>query len=140
MDESMFGELDELSLPELPDSVWMRLLANALDPDAPAVDTALIPVDLPTDGEPADDPGMFVDEWGSGDDALGASVDEGDAGDDPPSGQPAHHDGGVADDSYGSEFDHPAGDYSPDHSADPFGYQADTGSWDGGDDPYGGPS
>ena len=55
MDESIFGDLDEMALPELPDSVWMRLLANALDPDAPPVGLDLIPVDLPTDQPPADD-------------------------------------------------------------------------------------
>ena len=140
MDESMFGELDELSLPELPDSVWMRLLANALDPDAAPVDDGLIPVDLPTDGEPEDDPGMFIDNGGSADDVAGASIDDGDAGDDPPADQPGHHEGGVADDSYGGEFDHPGGDFGTDPFAspfsDPFGGQSGEG-WDGsGDDPF----
>ena len=112
MDESMFGELDELSLPELPDSVWMRLFANALDPDAPPVDDGADP------GGPAHrrrarptTPACSSTNWGSATTSLGASIDDGDAGDDPPSDQPAHHDGGVADDSYGGEFDHPAGDF-----------------------------
>jgi hypothetical protein len=61
MDESAFGELDELALPELSDAVWMRLLANALDPDAPAASFDLIPVDLPTDTAPHDD--AIWDSW-----------------------------------------------------------------------------
>lgn len=62
MDEPILGDLDEVALPELPDSVWMRLLANALDPDAAQTSLDLIPADDPVagltdDGVPADSAG-----------------------------------------------------------------------------------
>lgn len=53
MDDSTTGSLDALELPELPDTVWLRLLANALDPDAPPASADLIPVDDAV--TPADD-------------------------------------------------------------------------------------
>jgi hypothetical protein len=82
MDESIFGDLDEMALPELPDSVWMRLLANALDPDAPPVGLDLIPVDLPTDQAPADDDAAAMlgasdtDDTDGGDGDVGTPDDE----------------------------------------------------------------
>jgi len=42
---STAGGLDAHEIPELPDTVWMRMLANALDPDTAPVDPALIPAD-----------------------------------------------------------------------------------------------
>lgn len=72
MDDSVFGDLDEMALPDLPDAVWMRLLANALDPDAPATGLELIPID----DAPivADDEVPLLDDGGSelGADDLGA--------------------------------------------------------------------
>ncbi len=65
MDESILGDLDEMSLPELPDSVWMRLLANALDPDAPPTSFDLIPVDEPGAVTPDDDGAMLGDDRAS---------------------------------------------------------------------------
>ncbi len=104
MDDSIFGELDELALPALPDTVWMRLLANALDPDAPPAGIDLIPVDLPTDG-PVDDGSAELGAADLGEDHLAGSgpdgADGGDGHDDDDDGSDlipgaAHsHDGGA---------------------------------------------
>lgn len=83
MDESTVGDLDEMALPDLPDSVWMRLLANALDPDAPATGLDLIPDDQPAPPG-ADDAVSFLGV----DDDLGVGDAETGAGDD------GNHDGG----------------------------------------------
>jgi hypothetical protein len=77
MDESTAGGLDALELPELSEAVWMRLLANALDPDAPPADPGLIPVDGP-DTQPDSDlaaaagasDGVLPDEDGLPDDGA----------------------------------------------------------------------
>lgn len=42
---STTGGLDAYDVPELPDTVWMRMLANALDPDTAPVDPGLVPAD-----------------------------------------------------------------------------------------------
>lgn len=87
MDESIFGDLDTMALPELPDSVWMRMLANALDPETPTTSLDLIPADsaaatdMDTDGElmtytDADDDDVDDDAAAVGDaDADGTEYD-----------------------------------------------------------------
>ena len=130
MDESVFGDLDEMALPELPDSVWMRLLANALDPDAPPVGLDLIPVDQPTDGPVEDD--VLLDDGGfsdTGDGVIG-DADDSDDSDDGSDSLPHH---GALGDLAGQ--DHEAG-HAGDHGWDPG--ITDVGWHHGDDDPYAG--
>jgi hypothetical protein len=94
MDESIFGDLDEMSLPELSDSVWMRLLANALDPDAPPASLDLIPVDLPVADTPDDGVALLGDDWAP-DDTDGSLLPDDDSDDEDgsdPTHTPSHDD------------------------------------------------
>ncbi len=100
--------LDELAVPELSDAVWMRMLANALDPETPPVDPALVPVDQPVDAAGAG----FPD-----DDDAGTPADDADdaAAGDLPDHDPGHHNG----DQDGGADLLPAHDLSGDHGVDP---------------------
>ncbi len=112
-DEPVLGDVDELALPELPDSVWMRLLANALDPDATRVDDALIPVDLPPDDTAADADALAWADLPGLDDASHSagsadhSADSDDSGDRPDDTDQTHH------------IDHPAFGGHQDAAPDP---------------------
>ncbi|WP_157970617.1 hypothetical protein [Nakamurella deserti] len=98
MNGSTTGGLDALAVPELPDTVWMRLLANAMDPDTAPVNPGLVPADDAT--WPADDgaaaAGDPAGDGTDGDDAAGGS-DADDASDDGSGGMVDHdpHDGGA---------------------------------------------
>ena len=119
MDEPLLGSVDDLELPDLPDTVWMRLLANALDPDAARVGDDLIPVDLPANPNATDDDSSadIAFDWSfDGNDDDGSGVH----------GQPGDDDGS---DDRGDDRDDDAGsDSIPTHSsgADPHSASQDA--------------
>lgn len=120
MDEPIFGDLDEMALPELPDSVWMRLLANALDPDAPQTSLDLIPADEPVAGLVDD---VLVDDWTTDEPAVDAT---GDTGPDEHSGGSdllPHHDPAL--DADGLGHGHDAGWEQGDPGASPWADHSD---------------
>lgn len=115
-----------LELPPLPDHVWLRLLADAMDPDAPQM-----PVDLvPDPSTESLDDGSGLDPVDSGDDQpADGDHDPFDTGDDPDDGGlgNGHHDPAGLDQLGAEHHDEPwlAGHHD---FADPA-----AGSFDGGD-------
>lgn len=76
---SLFGATPEdnfTDLPDLPDSVWARIVANAMDPDTPAAAQTLLPDESAVPGE--DDPDLLYLDGADAD--PDADYDDGPAG------------------------------------------------------------
>ncbi len=82
------GLVDFCDLPELPDAVWARIVADAMDPDTPVVPQTLLPDESAVPGQ--DDPdllyldGADADSDSGYDDSLVGPTDSSAAADDSP--------------------------------------------------------
>lgn len=133
---SLFGATPHdnfTDLPDLPDSVWARIVANAMDPDTPAAAQTLLPDESAVPGE--DDPDLLYLD-GADADPDGAYDDGGDGDDGDGDGD--YGDGGagtadVADPDVGTDDDNANG--TDDDTADGSGGGFDG---SGGFDDFGG--
>lgn len=116
-DESLFtGSEAAGALPPVPDDVWARALAAALDPAAPTADADLVPEMDDEPVVPDDDGIVLVDDDGVLDDDGTEEVvlDDGDSVFDEPA-TPDLDDAGVSGEDPASAFD----PHEPDHHHDP---------------------